>query len=170
MRYKKFLLIPVVFIVLVFLYVNFINSFSSSTETVSQGSTASKSRTGEVVGIGHAVTVKITRATKPYLFGLVDLPAHAQGIGSLTELHTIFFWSLYALTAILTSTFIIIERRGIEMKSSWSEKGKSGIWMKLGKAVGIGALFALVSFLISGDASSLPLGLLVAYLEFRFDR
>ena len=46
---------------------------------------------------------------------------------------------------------------------------KSFPWMRLGKAIGIGALFALISFLISGDASSLPFGLLVAYLEFRFN-
>ena len=129
-----------------------------------------KSATGEVLGVGHAVTVKVTRATKSYLFGLVDLPASAQGIGSLTILHTMFFWSLYGLTAILTGIFIIIERRGIEMKSPWSEKSSSGAWMRIGKAVGLGALFALVAFLISGDASSLPLGLLVAYLEYRFNR
>ena len=84
-------------------------------------------------------------------------------------MHTLFFWSLSALTAILTVSFIIIERRGTEMKSPF-EKPKSGIWMRLGKAVGIGALFAFVAFLISGDASSLPLGLLVAYLEFRLDK
>lgn len=45
---------------------------------------------------------------------------------------------------------------------------KSSTWKRLGKAIGIGALFAFVAFLISGDNSSLPLGLLVAYIEFRF--
>ena len=167
MKYKKFFLIPVIFFILVFLYVNFINSLSESSELVREDSSSSKSRTGEVIGIGQAVSVKVTRATKPYLFGLINLPAYAEGIGSLTVLHTIFFWSVYALAGILTTIFIIIERRGVEMKGPWNAKAPSGIWMKLGKAVGIGALFALVAYLISGDASSLPLGLLVAYLEFR---
>lgn len=167
MRYKKFLLIPLTFFLFVFLYVNFINSLSEISETVRQSGTASKSALGEVIGVGQAVSVQVTRATKPYLFGLVNLPAYAQGIGNLTTLHTLFFWFLYALTAILTIIFIIIERRGVEMKNPWSEKSKPGTWMKLGKALGIGALFALVAFLISGDNSSLALGLLVAYLEFR---
>lgn len=169
MKYAKFLLIPVIFVILVFLYVNFINSLSSFTESVGEESTE-KSASGEVLGVGHAVTVKVTRATKSYLFGLVNLPAYAQGIGNLTTFHTMFFWSLYTLTAILTGIFIIIERRGIEMKSPWSEKSSSGAWIRIGRAVGLGALFALVAFLISGDTSSLPLGLLVAYLEYRFNR
>ncbi len=168
MKYKKFLLIPAIFFLLVFLYVNFINSLASTIETVRQSSSAEKVTRGEVIGVGQAVSVQVTRATKSYLFGLVDLPAYAQGIGTLTGLHTAFFWSLYALAGILTIVFIIIERSGVQMKSPWSGKIKSGVWGKLAKAIGVGALFALIAFLISGDASSLPLGLLVAYLEFRF--
>jgi len=168
--YKKFLLIPILFLLLVFLYVNFVNALTNSAETVRQSSGVEKSARGEVIGIGHAVSVQVKRATNPYLFGLVDLPAYAQGIGNLTVLHTAFFWSLYLLTAILTAIFIIIERRYPTMvKAEWGKSGagNKSMWTKLGKSIGIGALFALAAFLISGDASSLPLGLLVAYLEFR---
>ncbi len=169
MRHKKFLLIPIIFFLLVFIYVNFINTLSYNSEVVREGTSAEKSASGEVIGVGQAVSVKVTRATKPYLFGLVNLPAYAQGIGDLTILHTLFFWSLYGLTAILTAIFVIIERRNVNMVKINPKLtlSKPNMWMRLGKAVGIGALFALVSFLISGDTSSLPLGLLVAYLEFR---
>lgn len=167
MRYIKFLLIPSVFIILVFLYVSFINLLSEGSEVVRQGSTASKSVAGEVIGVGQAVSVHVTRATKPYLFGIVNLPAYAPSIGNLTVMHTIFFWSLYILTAFLTTVFVIIERKGVQIKNPWSDNSKPGIWMKIGKSLGIGALFALVAFLVSSDVSSLSLGLLVAYLEFR---
>jgi hypothetical protein len=169
MRYKKFLLIPAIFILLVLLYANFINSLSESAEFVRGSSTFSKSGTGEAIGVGQAVSIKVTRATKPYLFGIVNLPAYAQGMGSLTGLHAIFFWSLYTFTILLTAGFVIIERRNVNMvkaQNTW-KVSDGNIWLRLGKAVGIGALFALVAFLISGDNSSLAFGLLVAYLEFR---
>ena len=169
MRYKKFLLIPAIFILLVFLYASFINSLAESAELVRGGTTVSKSGTGEAIGVGQAVSVQVTRATKPYLFGIVNLPAYAKGIGSLVAMHTIFFWSLYAFAILLTTGFIIIERRNVNMvktPSAW-KASDSSMWLRLGKAVGIGALFALVAFLISGDNSSLAFGLLVAYLEFR---
>jgi len=166
MKYKKFLLIPVIFFVLVFLYTSFINSLSKSSELVREIS-SSESTTGQVIGVSQAVLIKVTRATKPYLFGLINLPTYTQGIGDLTMLHTLFFWSLYVLTAILTAIFIIIERRSKQMVNVKPAFNKPRMWMRLGKAVGIGAVFAIVAFLISGDTSSLPLGLLVAYLEFK---
>ncbi|MEK6910072.1 MAG: hypothetical protein AABW61_03290 [Candidatus Aenigmatarchaeota archaeon] len=167
MRYKKFLLIPAVFIVLVMLYVNFISSLADNSETLRQSSAAAKSKSGEVIGVGQAVSVQVTRATTPYLFGLVNLPAYAQGIGNLATFHTLFFWSLYASTVILTTILVIIERRDVTMVNVKSPFSKSSMWPRVGKAIGIGALFAIIAFLISGDSSSLPLGLLVAYLEFR---
>ncbi len=167
MSYKKFFLIPVIFVLLVFLYVNFINLLSENSELVRKSSSISKSASGEIIGVGQAVSVKVTRATEPYLFGLVNLPTYVQGIGTLTMLHTLFFWSLYAFTIILTTTFIIIQRRNVTMASVKPPFNKPSIWLKLAKSIGIGALFAIIAFLISNDPSSLPLGLLVAYLEFR---
>ena len=169
MKFKKFILIPIIFFLLIFLYVNFINSLSERSELVKESHTISKSRTGEAIGVGQAVSIKVTRANKPYLFGLIDLPAYVQGIGSLIVLHTIFFWSLYTFTTFLTTVFLIIERRDVNMvkpPNLWKDN-KANIWLRLGKSIGIGALFALVAFLISGDNSSLAFGLLVAYLEFR---
>ena len=178
MRYKKFLLIPLVFFLLVLGYVAFIGSLDNVATTTREVSNAGKSAGGEVIGVGQAVSVQITRATKSYLFGFVNLPVSIQGLGNLSTLHTIFFWSLYTLIIALTTTFIIIERRNVNMVKGTMVKNtmksspkttfaRSGIWMKLAKAIGIGALFTLVAFLISDDTASLPLGLLVAYLEFR---
>ncbi len=167
MRYKKFFLIPVIFVVLVLLYTSFINGASIDNEVVRESSQISKSGGGEVVGVGQAISVKVTRATNSYMLGLVTLPAYVPGIGNIATLNTIFFWSLYTFTAILTSIFVIMERRNVHMAVKSPFTNKPNMWMKVGKALGIGALFALVGFLISGDASSLPLGLLVAYLEFR---
>ncbi len=170
MRFKKFLLIPVIFILLVLVYANVINSFSEDRITVRESGSGSKSAGGEKIGVGQAVSVTVTRATKSYLFGLVNLPAYAQGVGNLTILHKIFFWSLYALTIILTTVFVIIERRNVKMAKISTIRqtfNKPSIWLRLAKAIGIGAVFAIVAFLLSGDTASLPLGMLVAYLEFR---
>lgn len=170
MRYKKFLLIPVGFVLLVFLYVNFINSLAHLSETVRQNADTAKSVGGEAIGVGQAVSIQVTRATKPYLFGLVNLPAYAPAIGDLASLHMIFFWSLGILTILLTGILVIIERRNMNMVKIEAPRAvfkKTSIWMRVAKAVGVGALFAFVAFLISGDNSSLALGLLVAYLEFR---
>lgn len=145
------------------------NSLASFTTTITQPSVVQKANGGEVIGVGQAVTITITRATKPYLFGLVNLPTYVDGIGSVRALHTIFFWFIGILTLALTSMFVIIERRSNKMVKVQSVKSlaKPNIWLKLGKSIGIGALFALIAFIISNDPSSLALGLLVAYIEFR---
>lgn len=169
MRYKKFLLIPVLFFLIVWLYASFIGLLGDNTATTREASNIEKSSGGEIIGVGQAVSVQVTRATKPYLFGFVNLPVYIQGIGNLSVLHTVFFWSLYISTIFLTTIFVIIERRNVDIAKINSKLvfKQPNIWMKLAKAIGIGALFSIVSFLVSGDASSLPLGLLVAYLEFR---
>jgi len=43
-------------------------------------------------------------------------------------------------------------------------------WIKLGRALGIGILFGLVSYLIFGDSISAVLFLLIAYLEYRLSK
>ena len=172
-RYGKFLIIPVVFIVAVMLYVSVINSLAESSFTVRQSSNAEKIAGAEVIGVGQAVSVQVTRATHPYLFGLVNLPTYAQGIGDLTGMHTIFFWLMYIILAASTAGFIILEKKGMNMAVSFKPSSKSSygndqsIWLRLGKALGLGAGFALVGYFISGDTSSVPLGLFVAYLEFK---
>ncbi|MBI2084469.1 MAG: hypothetical protein HYT70_02555 [Candidatus Aenigmarchaeota archaeon] len=169
MRYQKLIAVPVIFILLVLIYANVINSLEDTLTAVRETPNNSKSGFGEVIGVGQAVTVKVTRATSPYLFGLVNLPNYAQGFGDLKAMNTIFFWSLYAFTIVLTAVIIIIERRQTKMKIAAPKVqfSKPNIWIRLAKSLGIGALFALVAFLLSNDPSSIPLGLLVAYIEFR---
>jgi len=42
------------------------------------------------------------------------------------------------------------------------------LWKKIGWALGLGVVFGFIAFVLSGEGgSSLALGLLVAYLEFR---
>jgi len=41
-------------------------------------------------------------------------------------------------------------------------------WKKILKALGYGVMVAFVSWIISGSDVSIPLGILVAYLEYRF--
>lgn len=43
-------------------------------------------------------------------------------------------------------------------------------WKDISKKIGIGAGFGFLAYLLSGDGSSLAIGLLVIYLEFRFRR
>lgn len=169
MQYTKFLLIPLVFVILIMGYVSLINSFASENSLVRQASASTKVAGAEVIGVGQAVSVQVTRATKPYLFGIVNLPTYAPGIGSLSMLHTIFFWSLYGLIVFITTLFIILERRGVNFmaKSDFKSFGGDNPWARVGKALGIGALFALIAFVLSNDTSSISLGLLVAYLEYK---
>ncbi len=172
MRYKKFFLIPVILIALTIIYSSVVNSLEDIVVTVRQDSEASKQNKigGEVIGVGDAVSVKVTRATKPYLLGLVNLPAYANGVGNLTVMHTIFFWFLGILGVLLTGSFIIIERSGVNMVKFQSPKpgfSSQSIWLRLLRSAGIGVLFALIAFILSNDPSSIVLGLLVGYLEFR---
>lgn len=170
MRFGRFILIPIILLLLIFGYARLMNSLANSTIGISQSPSSEKSAAGEIIGVGQAVSVQITRATKPYLFGLIYLPSYAQGIGELETLHTVFFSLLCVLTIILIVIFIIIERRDAKMPPSIREAqilNKPNVWIRLGKAIGIGALFALVSYILSGNSVSLPLGLLIAYLEFR---
>ncbi len=51
MQHKKFLLIPVILFLFVFVYVNFINSLAYHKVTVSQSSVVNKSPGAEVIGV-----------------------------------------------------------------------------------------------------------------------
>jgi len=168
MGFTRFLLIPVILFLLISAYLRFVDMLATGIVSIQlpikQGSSG-----GEVIGIGTAVTVQVIR---PYFFGLIELPLYAPGIGNIARIHETFFWSLGILTIVLIVLFAIIERREKRMVRTPSlkrivgyDKPKTGL--RLVKAIGIGALFGFVAFLISGDNSSLPLGLLVAYLEFK---
>jgi len=99
MRFKKFILIPIMII----LYVLFIRY--TFTEPIPQFEQAFKKVYGgliEEVPIGETVTVTVTR---PYLFGLIRLPIQLNGL-MIAWMHSIFF---HVFIPLLTVIFIIIE-------------------------------------------------------------
>ena len=155
---KKFLLIPI----LIVAYVYFITIVS----TISfQASPDIAGVSGEVIGIGETLTVSVTR---PYFFGLVRLPTYSNALGYIGIYHDIFFWFILALTAI----FIIQEvkykkkRRGAKMAKKETNMNP----MKFVMPVVWGIVFALVAYILSGDASSIAIGLLVMYLEYKLGK
>lgn len=114
MRYKKFLLIPV----LIFLYIYFIDSLIEFASTVpSEQSTSGEGSAGSAVqiGIGSSVSVVVTR---PYLFGLLELPVYVGSLGDISFLHNTFF----IFIAILTIIFVIIELRKKERRKEYEYK------------------------------------------------
>jgi hypothetical protein len=172
MKYKKFLILPILIVFYIFL----INFIVVSNISISSTPAQKQPAAGEVIGVNEGVFVTVTR---PYLFGLIRLPVYTSSLGNIAMYHEFFF----CFIAFLTVTFIITEvimyyRKNSE--KSYKYHGKSNIMeerimkkvdiQKLVKALGIGILFGFVAFIISGDASSAPLGLLVAYLEYRLKK
>jgi hypothetical protein len=99
MKYKKFLLIPI----LIAAYLYFINlllsvSFAPSTTTTE----GQPSGSVQQIGIGATASVVVTR---PYLFGLIELPVYTDTLGDISFLHNAFF----AFIIILTIAFVAIE-------------------------------------------------------------
>jgi len=99
MRYKKFLIIPVLIFIYIFLVVDLLvnyspEGFSQPFPTPSGG--------GQTIGVGTAVTVSVMR---PYLLGLIRLPVYSNGIGYIGTYHEAFF----GFIGILVIIFIVIE-------------------------------------------------------------
>ena len=103
MKYKKFLLIPI----LIFLYIFFINFLVQLVVIVPEGpSTGEEQPSGGIlqIGIGASASVGVTR---PYFFGLLELPVYTDTLGDISPLNNTFF--IFILVLIIT--FIIIEWR-----------------------------------------------------------
>jgi hypothetical protein len=99
MRYKKFLLIPI----LIFIYVNVAVDIIANLNPVEIYTTTWITSGGlQPVGVGDAVGIMVTR---PYLFGLIRLPVMTSFLGNIGWLHNAFFLFLGALTLI----FVAIE-------------------------------------------------------------
>jgi F0F1-type ATP synthase membrane subunit a len=110
MKHKKFLLIPV----LIFLYIFFINWLVESATLVP----SEQQTTGEGpmhIGISTGVSVTVTR---PYLFGLLELPVYTGALGDISSLHTTFF----IFIVILTIAFAIMDWRKKERRKSYEYK------------------------------------------------
>lgn len=123
-----------------------------------------------VVSLGEAVSIV---AMRPYFGGLIRLPTYAGSIGYIGWMHDLFFNFIIVLTIGFVLFEIYLTVRGnkevsfMKTETKWGQT-KGFNWMRLAKAAGIGIVFGIVTLIISGDTASIPLGLLVAYMEFRF--
>jgi hypothetical protein len=155
---KKFLIIPVLIIAYVF-FINFISQMALPAGPTGQSMGGG---TVQTIGVGETISVSVTR---PYFFGMVRLPVYSAAFGEIGWMHDIFTYFIIALTVI----FIIQEtkykkkERGVKMA-----KKTSNLDLKsLGMPVVWGFVFALIAYILSGDASSIVIGLLVMYLEYK---
>ena len=169
MRYKKFLLIPV----LIFIYIFFIVDLLVNYNPTIFSTTTAPSDGGQPIGIGESISVVVTR---PYFFGLIRLPVYTNYIGYIGNYHQAFFYFI----GILTVVFIILEffveiswGKGIGREgelTEWRDKKMKESWrMKaLAKALGVGIAFGFIVYILSGDGGvSVGLGLLLMYLEYK---
>jgi len=102
MKYKKFILIPLLILIYLYLVVPLLVSISFETS----GESGDGGQNSGIVNIGFSSTVSVS-VTRPYLFGLIELPVYSSSLGDISFLHTAFFVFIIALTII----FVIIERR-----------------------------------------------------------
>lgn len=160
---KRLLIIPI----LIIFYIFFINTisqmsfFSSTLLNLSGGN-------GQAIGLGQSIQVSVRR---PYLFGLFYLPTYSESFGYIGGYHDAFF----AFIVILTISLIILEfknRKEIKGRKSKSKEemnmAKGVDFLKYIKILVYGIIFSIVAFVLSGDTSSIALGLLVMYLEYKF--
>ena len=155
---KKFLIIPI----LVVAYVLFINFISQMSPAAAQAGQSMGGGTAQTIGVGDSISISVTR---PYFFGMVRLPVYSAMFGEIGWMHDMFTYFIIALTVI----FIIQETkyrkkdRGVKMA-----KKESNFDLKsLGMPVVWGIIFTLIAYILSGDASSIVIGLLVMYLEYK---
>ena len=106
MKYKKFVLIPVLFFVYIFFVVDFLASFNFT--TITQGFSTSGGYV-QTIGVGEGIGVSVMR---PYFFGLITLPVYASSLGNIAGYHETFFWFL----GLLTTMFVLVEWRNTKNK------------------------------------------------------
>lgn len=154
MKFKKFVIIPILILVYVFSVKLFSHpqhpSFSNNFFYIPKGSLIEK------IPIGDAVAVYVTR---PYLLGLVRLPVQINEI-KIGWMHNLFF-NIFIPTLFLIFVFleVINLKEGSKMKVDWKGVGKSLlVWI----------VVSLVIYLLSGSDSSIGIGFLIAYLEYKF--
>jgi hypothetical protein len=92
---KKFLIIPIS----IFVYIFLIEMLSQPAfQETFFGYTGAGTYGGEVVGMGTAVEIYVTRS---YLFGLIRLPVYTPGLGYIGDYHDAFITFLVVLTIAL---------------------------------------------------------------------
>jgi len=155
---KKFLIIPA----LIIAYVYFISVVS--TITFQSAPSGSSGGNGESIGLGESLTVSVTRS---YFFGLVRLPTYSSMLGYIGFYHDLFFYLIILLTVIFIIQEIKYKKKGRSKKMA--KKSNPMNPMKLVMPVVWGIVFALLAYILSGDSSSIVIGLLVMYLEYKLE-
>lgn len=153
---KKFLAIPILIAAYVY-FVIFLSSISITSIPVGGSGAA-----GEVIGIGETLTVSVTR---PYFFGLVRLPTYSPLLGYIGFYHDLFFFFIILLTVIF-----IIQEIKYKKKGRGAKMAKKESPIKFVMPVVWGLIFMLLAYILSGDASSIVIGLLVMYLEYKLGK
>jgi len=99
MKFKKFLIIPVLIFIYIFFVVDLLVNYNPA---VYSQPFLGPSGGGQTIGVGMAVSVSVTR---PYLLGLIRLPVYTDGLGDIGTYHEAFF----GFIAILTIILIVVE-------------------------------------------------------------
>jgi len=187
MKYKKFLLIPVLFYFYLFFVVSILASFNPSVYSHAAKSVGVGGV--QTIGIGQAVSVSVIR---PYFFGMIRLPVYTTYLGNIGGIHQTFF----NLLILMTLAFAVIEWknigtgismgggsfrkltaakstasnfqwRGEQMSAYKLKEGESNL-KDLAKIFGLGVGFGLLIYILTLDGGvSTGLGLLLMYLEYK---
>jgi hypothetical protein len=94
MKYKKFLLIPLLVFIYVFFVVDMLSNYVPVEMAIGGGIDSSGAQT---LSVGDAISVYVVR---PYMFGMVQLPVYTNYLGDIGGIHSAFFTSMSALTVI----------------------------------------------------------------------
>lgn len=116
-KFAKYLLIPILF----FLYLNFIDVIIAIAPAFSEQSQGGGAGGIEVIGVGFAATVFVTR---PYFFGMIRLPVYAGDIGDISGMHTTFF----AILGVMTVAFIVWDLRFLLKRQTSYSYGSKYQW------------------------------------------
>ena len=185
MGYKKFILWLIIF----FGYLGFLHILSTPIESSISGTMKRGVSGGPVVvpGVSNVVSVQIIRAPRNYWFGIIKVPAYVLGmnIDSLNHLVIDYAMPLLLLIFIIWEVVMrskqesigsvfpnleIVEMMGnvkrIEKEEEYMDKN---MLMFLTKGLGIGILFAFLTFLL-GDSPAIAVLLIVIYIELKFGK
>ena len=117
LKFAKYLVIPVLF----FLYISFADALVSSAPVFFQQGYGGGAGGIEVIGLGFAATVSVTR---PYFFGLVRLPVYAGDVGDISGIHDTFF----AILGIAAVAFVVWDLRFLLKRQTSYTYGSKYQW------------------------------------------
>lgn len=100
--WKRFFIIPALF----FAYLFFLEYLVSGTVPIGAPKSKGYSAGGEVITMGDAISVYVTR---PYLFGTMRLPVYTSSTGDIAFMHDMFFGFL----GLLSGVFVALEAKNL---------------------------------------------------------